>query len=256
MDSVQFQSAIIENVVLDEGSITQAIKDGFDEADLSDAEGQAIADDIAAAFGFEPAPRDTSGFVSGGVTGPGRLAPEGQAITQQGFADAFGQAFAAEIDANLFGQAFGLAPDTLTGDFTPTAPLATGLTDEDLDLVSLNVAELLQGTLADQVLTIMPQDGVMRVMLQQQDLIRVKVEGGTLDDVKNTIKIQGDVNATQVGTFAVTQSGAWVMQLAGGGTIPVRVEGGRMVVDIGSGLEALAIDLADEEVLLREVGAI
>ena len=132
-------------------------------------------------------------------------------------------------------------------------PLFTGLSQGDLDLVSSNVAELLQGTLADQVITIMPQDGVMPVMLQQ-DLIRVKVEGGTLDEVKNTIKIQGDVNATQVGTFAVTQSGEWVMQLTGGGTIPVRVAGGRMTVDIGGGLESLAVSLADEEVSLRAGG--
>ena len=54
--------------------------------------------------------------------------------------------------------------------------------------------------------------------------------------------ITNEVGVRQVGTFAVTQSGAWVMQLAGGGTIPVRVEGGRMVVDIGSGLEGLAIE--------------
>ena len=63
-------------------------------------------------------------------------------------------------------------------------------------------------------------------------------------------------NVKQVGVVQVSQSGTWVMQLAGGGTIPVRVEGGRMVVDIGSGLEGLAIDLADEEVSLRAVGAI
>ena len=54
----------------------------------------------------------------------------------------------------------------------------------------------------------------------------------------------------------MTQSGAWVMQLAGGGTIPVRVEGGRMVVDIGSGLEGLAIELDEVEVGLRALGAI
>ena len=88
------------------------------------------------------------------------------------------------------------------------------------------------------------------------DVQKVKVEGGTLDGVKNTVKIQGDVNAKQVGTFAVTQSGQWVIQLAGGQTLPVRVEGGRMTVDIGGGLEGLASDLDAVEAELRSLGGI
>ena len=79
-----------------------------------------------------------------------------------------------------------------------------------------------------------------------------------------TLNVQGQVDANitnevgvrQVGTFAVTQTGAWVMQLAGGGTIPVRVVGGRMEVDIASGLEGLAIELDEVEVGLRALGAI
>ena len=79
-----------------------------------------------------------------------------------------------------------------------------------------------------------------------------------------TLNVQGQVDANitnevgvrQVGTFAVTQSGAWVMQLAGGRTIPVRVVGGRMEVDIASGLEGLAIELDEVEVGLRALGAI
>ena len=73
----------------------------------------------------------------------------------------------------------------------------------------------------------------------------------TLDtNVVNTVGVK------HVGALAVTQSGEWVMQLSGGGTLPVRVEGGRMVVDIAGGLEGLAVQLADTEVSLRAVGAI
>ena len=60
----------------------------------------------------------------------------------------------------------------------------------------------------------------------------------------------------QVGVVQVSQSGEWVMQLAGGGTLPVYVQGGRLVADIEGGLEGLAIRLADSKVSLRAVGAI
>ena len=83
--------------------------------------------------------------------------------------------------------------------------------------------------------------------------VRTKTEitNKTLNtNVVNTVGVK------HVGALAVTQSGEWVMQLSGGGTLPVRVEGGRMVVDIAGGLEGLAVQLADTEVSLRAVGAI
>ena len=46
------------------------------------------------------------------------------------------------------------------------------------------------------------------------------------------------------------------MQLASGSTVPVYVQGGRLVADIAGGLEGLAVQLADTEVGLRAVGAI
>ena len=80
---------------------------------------------------------------------------------------------------------------------------------------------------------------------------KVEITNKTIDaNVVNTVGVK------QVGTFAVTQGGEFVVQLAGGGTLPVRVEGGRMVVDIAGGLEGLAVQLADTEVGLRAVGAI
>ena len=80
---------------------------------------------------------------------------------------------------------------------------------------------------------------------------KVEVTNKTIDaNVVNTVGVK------QVGTFAVTQGGEFVVQLSGGGTLPVRVEGGRMVVDIAGGLEGLAVQLADEEVSLRAVGAL
>ena len=79
---------------------------------------------------------------------------------------------------------------------------------------------------------------------------KMVVDGGVLDGVRNPVDVK------QVGVVQVTQGGEFVVQLAGGGTIPVRVEGGRMVVDIAGGLEGLAVNLADTEVGLRAVGAI
>ena len=60
----------------------------------------------------------------------------------------------------------------------------------------------------------------------------------------------------EVGVVQVSQSGAWVMQLAGGGTIPVYVTGGQLVADISAGISGLAVALADEEVALRDLGAL
>ena len=72
---------------------------------------------------------------------------------------------------------------------------------------------------------------------------KVEITNKTIDaNVVNTVGVK------QVGTFAVTQGGEFVVQLSGGGTLPVRVEGGRMVVDIAGGLEGLAVQLADTEV--------
>ena len=79
---------------------------------------------------------------------------------------------------------------------------------------------------------------------------KMVVDGGVLDGVRNPVDVK------QVGVVQVSQGGEFVVQLAGGGTIPVRVEGGRMVVDIAGGLEGLAVNLADTEVGLRAVGAI
>ncbi len=80
---------------------------------------------------------------------------------------------------------------------------------------------------------------------------KVEITNKTIDaNVVNQVAVK------QVGVVQVSQSGEWVMQLSSGGTIPVRVEGGRMVVDIAGGLEGLAVSLADEEVGLRSVGAL
>ena len=65
---------------------------------------------------------------------------------------------------------------------------------------------------------------------------KVEITNETLNvnaNVLNTVAVK------QVGVVQVTQGGEWVVQLAGGGTLPVRVEGGRMVVDIAGGLEGL-----------------
>ena len=46
------------------------------------------------------------------------------------------------------------------------------------------------------------------------------------------------------------------MQLASGSTVPVYVQGGRIVPDIAGALEGLVVQLADTEVGLRAVGAL
>ena len=83
-----------------------------------------------------------------------------------------------------------------------------------------------------------------------------KVEVTNPLEIKNTVQIEGNVNAKQVGTFAVTQGGEFVVQLASGGTLPVIVQGGQMSVQISGGLEQLAVELDEIEVALRAVGAI
>ena len=83
--------------------------------------------------------------------------------------------------------------------------------------------------------------------------VRTKTEitNKTLNtNVVNTVGVK------QVGVVQVTQGGEWVMQLASGSTVPVYVQGGRLVADIAGGLEGLAVNLADTEVGLRAVGAI
>ena len=74
--------------------------------------------------------------------------------------------------------------------------------------------------------------------------------------VQTETEIKGTVDVQQVGVVQVSQSGEWVMQLAGGGTIPVYVTGGQLVADISAGISGLAVALADEEVGLRSVGAL
>ena len=80
---------------------------------------------------------------------------------------------------------------------------------------------------------------------------KVEVVGGKLD-----ANVTNEVSVKQVGVVQVSQSGEFVVRLASGGTIPVYVEGGRIVADISGGLEGLAVQLADSEVSLRAVGAI
>ena len=74
--------------------------------------------------------------------------------------------------------------------------------------------------------------------------------------VQTETEITNDVNVKHVGVVQVSQSGEFVVRLAGGGTLPVEVRGGRMVVDIGGGLESLAIELDEVEVGLRDLGAL
>ena len=81
-----------------------------------------------------------------------------------------------------------------------------------------------------------------------------KVE--VMNTVKTETKVMNDVNVKQVGVVQVTQGGEWVMQLASGSTVPVYVQGGRLVADIAGGLEGLAVQLADEEIRLNAVGAL
>ena len=95
--------------------------------------------------------------------------------------------------------------------------------------------------------------------MNQTPVQNVRLVGGQVEvtnKVKTETEVKGTVNVKQVGAFAVTQGGEFVVQLSGGGTLPVRVEGGRMVVDIAGGLEGLAVQLADTEVGLQAVGAI
>ena len=79
---------------------------------------------------------------------------------------------------------------------------------------------------------------------------KMVVDGGVLDGVRNPVDVK------QVGVVQVSQSGEFVVRLAGGGTLPVIVQGGRMIVDIGGGLESLAIELDEVEVGLRDLGAL
>ena len=83
------------------------------------------------------------------------------------------------------------------------------------------------------------------------DVQKVEVVSGKVD-----ANVTNEVNVKQVGTVQVTQAGEWVIRLASGATIPVYVQGGHVTADIAGGLEGLAIQLADEEVGLRAVGAI
>ena len=89
---------------------------------------------------------------------------------------------------------------------------------------------------------------------------KVEIVGGNVDAkvVNKTLdtNVVNQVAVKHVGALAVTQGGEFVVQLAGGGTLPVYVQGGRIVADIAGGLEGLAVQLADSEVGLRAVGAL
>ena len=89
---------------------------------------------------------------------------------------------------------------------------------------------------------------------------KVEIVGGNVDAkiVNKTLdtNVVNTVGVKQVGVVQVTQGGEWVMQLASGSTVPVYVQGGRLIADIGGGLEGLAVQLADTEVGLRAVGAL
>ena len=82
--------------------------------------------------------------------------------------------------------------------------------------------------------------------------VEVVNEVHTKTEITNKVKTETEVK----GTVEVTQRGEWVMRLASGETVPVYVQGGRIVADIEGGLEGLAVNLADTEVGLRAVGAI
>ena len=66
---------------------------------------------------------------------------------------------------------------------------------------------------------------------------RVEVVNMPKVEVANTpeVQVMNDVNVKQVGVVQVTQGGEWVMQLASGSTVPVYVQGGRLVADIAGG---------------------
>ena len=87
---------------------------------------------------------------------------------------------------------------------------------------------------------------------------KVFIEGGFIDGIQNPVQaeVENEVAVKHVGALAVTQAGQFVVQLAGGTTIPVRVEGGRMVVDIGGGLGVLATELDEIETALISIGAL
>ena len=89
---------------------------------------------------------------------------------------------------------------------------------------------------------------------------KVEIVGGNVDAkiVNKTLdtNVVNTVGVKQVGVVQVTQGGEWVMQLASGSTVPVYVQGGRLIADISGGLEGLAVQLADTEVGLRAVGAL
>ena len=95
------------------------------------------------------------------------------------------------------------------------------------------------------------RDAPRKVEVVNDVRTKTEITNKTLNtNVVNTVGVK------HVGALAVTQGGEFVVQLAGGGTLPVYVQGGRIVADIAGGLEGLAVQLADTEVGLRAVGAI
>ena len=66
---------------------------------------------------------------------------------------------------------------------------------------------------------------------------KMVVDGGVLDGVRNPVDVK------QVGVVQVSQSGEWGMQLASGSTVPVYVQGGRLVADIAGDWRDLLCNL-------------
>ena len=127
-------------------------------------------------------------------------------------------------------------------------------------LVSLNVSELLAGTLGEQVVTIRPEGDVLPVDLsanvlafftaQDDKVRRVEVVSGKVD-----ANVTNEVTVKQVGTVEVTQGGEWVMRLASGATIPVFVQGGSIQASIApGGIDTLARAIDEANVVQRELG--
>ena len=167
------------------------------------------------------------------------------------------------------GVAFPRTPEERTDSFIPDVlnqsgiDLFAGFDNIDRNLQTLLDAQL-QQTQGTPDLSVIPgtdPSNPMYIVDVNRDTPRkVEIAGGNVDAnvVNKTLdtNVVNTVGVKQVGVVQVTQGGEFVVQLAGGGTLPVYVQGGRLVADIAGGLEGLAVQLADTEVGLRAVGAI
>ena len=162
-----------------------------------------------------------------------------------------------------------LLPQTLedkTNSFLPDVLSQGGLNQfANLENADRNLALMqdLQANAQPADLSLMPGSSESNPMyahiVNQPPVQDVRLVGGQVEvtnKVKTETEVKGTVAVKQVGVVQVSQSGEWVMQLAGGGTIPVYVTGGQLVADIAGGISGLAVALADEEVSLRSVGAL